>query len=136
MALTSWLVDKSALVRIPESPDREEWVSRTERGLLHLCTITRLEVAYSGRSAAEINQQFAQAPLAHMLIDHFTPTIEERAMQVLQLLAERGRHRAAGLGDLLIAATAEAHGLTVLHVDHDFELIAEVTGQSVERLRL
>jgi predicted nucleic acid-binding protein len=36
--------------------------------------------------------------------------------------------------DLLIAATAELHGLTVLHVDKDFELIADVTGQSVERL--
>jgi predicted nucleic acid-binding protein len=36
--------------------------------------------------------------------------------------------------DLLIAATAELHGLTVLHHDKDFELIADVTGQSVERL--
>ena len=136
MALTSWLVDKSALVRITESPDRDEWVSRTARGLLHICTVTRLEVAYSGRSAAEISQQFARPPLAHMLIEHFTPAIEERALQVLQLLSERGQHRSAGLGDLLLAATAEARGLTVLHVDHDFELIAQVTGQPMERLRL
>lgn len=35
--------------------------------------------------------------------------------------------------DLLVAATAELAGLTVLHLDKDFELIAEVTGQSVER---
>jgi len=136
VAVTSWLIDKSALVRIPESPDREEWVDRTARGLLHLCTITRLEVAYSGRGATEISRQLAQPPLSHMLVDHFTPAIEERALQVLQLLAQRGRHRAVGLSDLLIAATAETHGLTVLHADHDFELIAEVTGQQVERLRL
>jgi predicted nucleic acid-binding protein len=34
----------------------------------------------------------------------------------------------------LIAATAELAQLTVLHLDKDFELIAEVTGQPVERL--
>ena len=37
---------------------------------------------------------------------------------------------------LLIAATAELADLTVLHLDKDFELIAELTGQPVERLVL
>ena len=36
----------------------------------------------------------------------------------------------------IIAATAELSGLTVLHVDKDFDLIADVTGQPVERLEL
>jgi predicted nucleic acid-binding protein len=36
--------------------------------------------------------------------------------------------------DLLIAATAELAGLIVLHLDKDFELIADVTGQPLERL--
>jgi len=35
---------------------------------------------------------------------------------------------------LLIAATAELTGCVVLAVDKDFDLIAEVTGQTVERL--
>jgi len=35
---------------------------------------------------------------------------------------------------LLIAATAEINHHTVLHVDKDFELIADFTGQTVERL--
>jgi hypothetical protein len=34
--------------------------------------------------------------------------------------------------DLLIAATAEIEGLTVLHYDADFDLIAEITGQAWE----
>ena len=50
------------------------------------------------------------------------------------MLAERGQHRAPSIPDLLIAATAELAGRTVLHVDKDFELIAELTGQAVERL--
>ena len=41
-----------------------------------------------------------------------------------------GRH----LPDLLVAAIAELAHLTVLHNDKDFELIAEITGQRVERL--
>lgn len=54
---------------------------------------------------------------------------------VQQLLADRGQHRAPSIPDLLIAAAAELATLTVLHVDKDFELIAEVTGQPVERLK-
>jgi predicted nucleic acid-binding protein len=52
-------------------------------------------------------------------------------------LLERGQHRAASIPDLLIAATAELAQLTVLtvlHGDKDFELIADVTGQLVERI--
>jgi len=33
-----------------------------------------------------------------------------------------------------VAAAAEMAHLTVLHVDKDFDLIADVTGQPVERL--
>jgi len=50
------------------------------------------------------------------------------------MLAARGQHRAASVVDILTAATAEVARLTVLHVDKDFELIAAVTGQAVERL--
>jgi predicted nucleic acid-binding protein len=39
------------------------------------------------------------------------------------------------VADLLIAASAELTGATVLHVDKDFDLIASVTGQPVETLQ-
>jgi predicted nucleic acid-binding protein len=52
------------------------------------------------------------------------------------LLADQGQHRAPSLPDLIIAATAELTGLTVLHLDKDFDLIANITGQTVERLQL
>jgi len=73
-------------------------------------------------------------PLALMPVEHLTPSIEERAVDVQLALAERGQHRAASIPDLLIAATAEFAQLRVLHVDKDFDLIADVTGQPVERL--
>jgi predicted nucleic acid-binding protein len=47
-------------------------------------------------------------------------------------LVARGRHRSAGAADLLVAATAELAGLTVLHYDADFDVIADVTGQATE----
>ncbi len=50
------------------------------------------------------------------------------------MLADHGRHPAPSVPDLIIAATAEIAGLTVLHIDKDFDLIAEVTGQATERL--
>jgi predicted nucleic acid-binding protein len=54
--------------------------------------------------------------------------------KIQQLLADRGLHRAPSIPDLLIAATAELTGLTVLHLDKDFELIASWSGQPTERL--
>ena len=69
-----------------------------------------------------------------MPVEYMTPAIEDRAVEVLTLLADRGQHRAPSVPDLIIAATAELAGLTVLHLDKDFDVIADVTGQSVERL--
>lgn len=47
---------------------------------------------------------------------------------------DRGHHRAPSVPDLIIAAIAEFAGLVVLHDDKDFELIAEITRQPVQRL--
>jgi len=69
-----------------------------------------------------------------MPVEYLTPAVEDRAMAVQASLAERGQHRAASIPDLLVAAAAEMAHLTVLHVDKDFDLIADVTGQPVERL--
>jgi predicted nucleic acid-binding protein len=69
-----------------------------------------------------------------MPVEYLTPTIEDRSVELQLLLAEQGQHRAPSIPDLIIAAIAELAGLTVLHLDKDFELIAALTGQPVERL--
>jgi len=129
-----WLIDKSALIRLAASPDAPEWAARIERGLVRVTTVTRLEVGYSARSGEDLRFGLRQPPLASMPVEYLTPAIEDRAVEVLALLADRGQHRAPSLPDLMIAATAELAGLTVLHLDKDFELIAAITGQHVERL--
>jgi len=132
----SWLIDKSALVRLGASPDVEEWANRIERGLVGVTTVTLLEAGYSARSASDLDQVLRMPPLAVMPVEYFTPSVEDRALEVQRLLAERGHHRAPSIPDLLIAAAAELNQRTVLHRDKDFDLIAEITGQTVERLRI
>ena len=132
----TWLIDKSALVRLAESPDAREWAGRIERGMVRITTVTRLEVGYSVRTAADLRAGLRQPPLSAMPVEYLTPAIEDRAIEVLTLLADRGQHRALSIPDLIIAATAELAGLTVLHLDKDFEVVADITGQPVERLRV
>ncbi len=134
MALTIWLVDKSALIRIPHSADASVWSARIDRGLLRITTITRLEIGYSARSGDELRAGATTPPIVLMPIEPLTPLIEARAIDVQQQLADRGHHREPSIPDLLIAATAELVGLTVLHLDKDFDLIASVTGQPTERV--
>ncbi|WP_150240326.1 PIN domain nuclease [Nocardiopsis quinghaiensis] len=130
----TWLVDKSALVRLAASPDATEWAARIERGLVRISTVTRLEVGFSAKSGGDLRNAAGRPPLSVMPVEHLTPAMEDRAVEVQAVLADRGRHRAPGVPALLTAAVAERAGLTVLHLDKDFELIAEVTGQPVERL--
>lgn len=134
--MTQWLIDKSALVRLGQSADPQEWASRIQRGLVRITTLTRLEVGYSARTGRDARTASRRPPLAAMTVENLTPAIEDRAVDVQLLLADQGQHRAPSLPDLLIAATAELTGLTLLHCDKDFDLIAAVTGQPLERLRL
>jgi predicted nucleic acid-binding protein len=132
--MTTWLIDKSALLRLAASLDAAEWAGRIERGLVRVTTVTRLEAGHSARSGPELRAGLRQPPLSSMPVEYLTPEIEDRALDVLTLLADRGQHRAPSIPDLIIAATAELAGLTVLHLDKDFDVIAQVTGQPVERL--
>lgn len=130
----TWLIDKSAYVRLGSSPDGRAWAGRIDRGLVRMATLTRLELGYSARTAAAWRAELEVAPLAAMSTQYLTPAIEDRAVEVQLLLADRGQHRAPSIPDLMVAAIAELAGLVVLHLDKDFDLIAEVTGQPVERL--
>ena len=132
--MTGWLIDKSALVRLAASPDAGDWADRIQRGLVRISTVTRLEVGYSARTADDLRRALALPPLSSMPVEYLTPAIEDRAVAVQAALADRGQHRAPSIPDLLIAAAAELVQLTVLHIDKDYDLIAAVTGQPVERL--
>ena len=103
-------------------------------GGVRIATLTCLELGYSARTAADWRAELDVPPLAAMPVQYLTPAIEDRAVEVQILLADRDQHRAPSIPDLMVAATADLAGLIVLHFDKDFDLITEVTGQQVERL--
>ena len=137
MAVTSWLIDKSAYVRLQlgQAADRDAWNARIGRGLVRLSAHHPARTRLLG--TRPVTPPAGSSPPRRwslMPVEHLTPAIEDRAFEVQMLLADRGQHRAPSIPDLLIAATAEKAGLTVLAVDKDFDLIAAVTGQPVETL--
>ena len=132
MAVTNWLVDKSALVRLHAAGD--EWLSRIQRGLVRISPVTLLEIGFSARNGGDHRVSLDDPPVSSLPVEHITPAVETRALEIQRLLADRGQHRAPSIPDLLIAATAELARLTVLHVDKDFDLIAAITNQPIERL--
>lgn len=136
MAVTTWLIDKSAYTRLADSIEAEVWIDRIRRGLVRISTVTRLEIGYSFRTAKQARSESASPPLALMPVEYLTPAAEDRAVEVQLALAVRGQHRAPSIPDVLVAAVAETSGLTVLALDKDFELIAQITGQPIEQLQI
>ncbi|OLB81202.1 MAG: VapC toxin family PIN domain ribonuclease [Actinobacteria bacterium 13_2_20CM_2_71_6] len=99
-------------------------------GLLATCGVLELEVLFSARSSSD------HATLSHRrrVALEWLPTEDvdlRRALAIQSELAKRGQHRLAW-PDLVIAAVAERHRVTLLHYDADYDLIASVTGQDAE----
>ncbi len=128
MALTH-LLDTSVLTRLREPTVRQAIEARVQLGQLARAGISDLEIGFSARNAVEWDR-LADAVEVFALLD---TTVEHvrRAKRVQRLLAAK-HQRGRKLPDLLVAAAAEADGLTVLHYDSDFDLIAAATGQSCE----
>lgn len=125
-----YLVDKSALARMPVEAVRGRLVPILESGEAATCAIIDLEVLYSARNHDEHTLIRHRRALAYEQIP-MTASVFQRATDVQSELARTGRHRIP-IPDLLIAASAEQAGLVVLHYDRDYDLISEVTGQAVE----
>ena len=125
-----YIADKSALARLTHPTVRAALEPLILAGQVATCGVIELEVLYSARGPADLTRTRQLRSQAFPLIP-VTQADFDRAIQVLELLAQRGQHRAVGLADLLIAALAERTGLCILHYDADYDLVAAVTGQSV-----
>jgi len=128
--VTRFLVDKSALARMPLDPVRRRLAPIIEAGEAATCSIVDLEVLYSVRNFEEHQRTRQRRRLAYEKVV-LTEDVFSRAIDVQGELARSGRHRVP-IPDLLVAAAAEKAGLTVLHYDSDYDTIASVTGQPTE----
>ncbi|MFI9781988.1 PIN domain nuclease [Kitasatospora sp. NPDC051984] len=127
MSRERFLIDKSALARWGKPTVRPVLDDLSQRGLLAVSAAVEMEVLHSARSAAEADR------LSHLLrgFDYLASTDEvwDRAKDIQRRALFRGNHRALSMADMLIAATAERHGATILHYDGDYDMIAAITGQ-------
>ncbi|MFD3874315.1 PIN domain nuclease [Streptomyces sp. NPDC058623] len=129
MSAVTHLIDTSAVARILTNEDvRKAWQDHLAEGVIGICEISELEILFSARSLADRLEK--EALLGELFNWATVPDgAYVRARAVQRLLTDRGEHRSAGPVDLLVAATAELTGLTLLHYDRDFDTIARVTGQ-------
>ena len=120
----TYLLDKSAWVLAASDRGVAARLAAEMRGGdLTLCTVTALEVLYSARNAAEYTRDLDRL----RRLDWRDLSDARAAVAVQHRLATRGWHRTS-IPDVIIAATAAEHGLTVLHYDSDYERLAEVAG--------
>jgi hypothetical protein len=108
----------------------ERAVPLVQRGVLALCRPVEMEIVYGARNP-EHCAMLKDSLLGFELLP-MNDQIMERAAEVQALLVPSAEHRTVRMPDLLIAATAERHGVALLHYDRDFDRIAKITGQPVE----
>ncbi len=101
-------------------------------GELAICEMVALEIlsgAPNGEWYVRTRELLTGLPWIHMEAVEW-----QRALEVHALLEQRlGTHtrRSVKHTDLLIAAAAESHDLSLVHYDRDYEVIGRVTGQSM-----
>jgi hypothetical protein len=134
--VTRYLADTSAWglaqrKSVP-SPLRESFANLLVSGQVATCGAVIWELLHRANNAAEY--ELRRAELEQLKRTPFGESDWLRALDIGQKLAEKGGslHRAPSLTDAIVAVAAQRVGLTVLHYDKDFDLIAGVTGQPCE----
>ena len=129
--MTGWLLDTnilSELRRKAPAPGVVEFVSNAPLHQLHVSTVTFAEIRYG---IELLDDPERRAKLTHWLDHRLRPMFEGRILAVCEdtllqwrLIIESGRKRGHTFShpDVLIAASAALHGLTVVSRDvADFE---------------
>ena len=128
MALGRYLADKSAFEQQRHSePAAGLLRALAADGALYMTEIVALELLYSARNVEDYETR--RNDLGALPWLRLSEAVAARALDIQHQLAGIGQHRRP-IPDLLVAATALEHDATVLHYDHDFDLIAESTGLS------
>jgi predicted nucleic acid-binding protein len=132
VAVRGWIVDKSTAARGSDPVVSGQLIELA--GSLYVCPVGELELLYSARSARDYDARRSQ--LHSNFRTAATPSdVFERALRLQRDLAHHhGMWHRIPIPDLLIAETALHHDLGVVHVDGDFERIAEVRPLVVRRL--
>ena len=131
MAVARFLADKSALARLHHAPVASILGPLLQSGLVATCGMVELEVLWSTRNGDEYDKVLTDRTDGY----EWLPAEDgdwRRAIDVQGELWRNGQARTVPLPDLLIAAVAERHHVTVLHYDEDYDRITAVTNQPTQ----
>ncbi|MFE1474761.1 PIN domain-containing protein [Streptomyces cyaneofuscatus] len=119
-----YLLDTSGLVRLlSDTTLQSAWSDAIEAGTVASCYPQRAEFLCGARDAREYDE------IVEMFTDLYPDVSVPKSAgrwitSVQHRMARAGQHRSASAVDLVIAATAAHHGLTVLHDDLDYRTVA------------
>jgi predicted nucleic acid-binding protein len=132
VAVEAWVLDKSAAARSADPSIAAQLAELA--GRLHVCQVGELEQLYSARSADDYDQLERMMHADFDVLDA-PPDLLRRALGLQRDLAHHhGMWHRTAIPDLLIAETALYHRMGVVHVDRDFDRIAEVRPLTTRRL--
>ena len=119
-----YLLDTSGLFRLLGNRGLQEaWYDAVDAEAIGSCYPQRTEFLYSARDRAEYDEITEMS--GDLYPDVAVPKSAGRWIASVQHdMAAVGEHRSASAVDLMIAATAAHHGLTVLHDDADYRTVA------------
>jgi len=133
VAVAGWIVDKSAAGRAGDVRVRRQLEELA--GSLYICRVGELEQLYSARSGDDYDAVQAEIRATFQPVEA-PPDVLVRALGLQRDLAHHhGMWHRIPIPDLLIAETALHHGMGIVHVDRDFDRIAEVRPLTVRRLK-
>ncbi|MGH7760768.1 MAG: PIN domain-containing protein [Candidatus Dormibacteraceae bacterium] len=131
--MAGWVLDKSAATRAGSPRVRRQLDELL--GSLFICPVGELEQLYSARSGNDYDVLKTELRSSFETVDA-PPDVFVRALTLQRDLAHHhGMWHRTPIPDLLIAESALHHGLGVVHVDGDFDRIAEVRPLVVRRLK-
>lgn len=129
----TYLADTSAAVKIIARRALPDWYDLATSGHIAICSPVECELVKIARDLPSyqnlqgyLRTTFTWVPVP----DNVWSLVAEIQHDLVRI----GHHRGPSMPDLLVAATAIEHDLTVLHLDLDFESIKKVV--SIETTRI
>ncbi len=122
---TGWLLDTSALA-VARHPEVLGGLGPMLRaGLLYTCPVLDIEALAAVRSP-ESHRRLAEERRDAYRAVPLSTAVGQRALRLQAALTRRAHYQALDPNDLLVAATAIEHDLTLLPYQRGFELLGEL----------
>lgn len=132
--MTRYLVDNSVLQRLPRSAKVRDALTEILDADHELCSCaaTLDEFAFSIRSISEHAEATRRMRTSFLYLP-MDPAIDQIIIDIRTALVRSGSGRAAGVIDVVIAATAVHQHANVLHYDSDYDHISGAFPDLVNR---